>query len=472
MEKPTFPTRLYTRGAEPEAQKSISYNINDKKLFPALNFDHYIMIERDFAYPKWDDDKDDPLADNLIKALNGEVTGSGNWRTGILKKRLCPESVSLAEDGFSRFEEKLKLLFEECTSKLTAEMKLGFEQSDSKFTILTRKKNEPAGDEGDAKAEEKAATPMKDKPKEPFEMPQLKDEVSGEEEEEAASEEKVVDNTAEMAAPKKNKARVSSEPSPTSSSRKKISLLNLLGSFEIGSKIRSRTRNIRDSTVKGITPNKPRLGFGYDPNEPVDKERLARLKKEFKGIIGPKKFDIFKEPQLHWWSELVVQTQWLADTNMNAILDLFCQRMKLHPEWWLPGGSTDYFEGKKPLFCQTLEKWEVDIDEIYMPWNVKDNHWMVLMILLPKRHITVWDSILNYLQENVLSASLKPVAVNVPYLQRLMADTNERHSLGRLFPKTLRGKNMRAISAKLGADIHHEINCRGSPKHNWDDLDI
>ncbi|CAA7040415.1 unnamed protein product [Microthlaspi erraticum] len=36
MEKPTFPRRLYTRGAEPEAQKSISYGSNDKKLFAAV----------------------------------------------------------------------------------------------------------------------------------------------------------------------------------------------------------------------------------------------------------------------------------------------------------------------------------------------------------------------------------------------------------------------------------------------------
>ncbi|CAA7037491.1 unnamed protein product [Microthlaspi erraticum] len=36
MKKPTFPRRLYTRGAEPEAQKSISYGSNDKKLFAAV----------------------------------------------------------------------------------------------------------------------------------------------------------------------------------------------------------------------------------------------------------------------------------------------------------------------------------------------------------------------------------------------------------------------------------------------------
>ncbi|CAA7037667.1 unnamed protein product [Microthlaspi erraticum] len=56
-----------------------------------------------------------------------------------MQKRQCPESVSSAEDGFSRFEEKMKVLFEDGFGKLSAAMKSGFEQSDSKFTILTRK---------------------------------------------------------------------------------------------------------------------------------------------------------------------------------------------------------------------------------------------------------------------------------------------------------------------------------------------
>ncbi|CAA7025699.1 unnamed protein product [Microthlaspi erraticum] len=254
-----------------------------------VNFDHCIMVERDFVYPKWDEHKEDPLVDNLIRALYGEL---GQWKRkpedwnpqGVLvknskpaesvkrkrssdhgdemQKRLCPESVSLAEDGFSRFHEKLKFLFADGFSKLSADMKLGFEQSDSKFTILTRKvvrikkpvqtmqvasrhldpepeapkqKNELFGEEGDARAEEKAATPKKDN-----------------QEEEAASEEKVADNTAEKAAtPKKNKAPARRQRQLAASQRSPF---------------------VGDSTVKGIIPNKSQLGFGY-------KERLAQMKK-------------------------------------------------------------------------------------------------------------------------------------------------------------------------------------------------
>ncbi|CAA7014441.1 unnamed protein product [Microthlaspi erraticum] len=31
--------------------------------------DHFIMVERDFVYLKWDDDKENLLVDNLIKAM-------------------------------------------------------------------------------------------------------------------------------------------------------------------------------------------------------------------------------------------------------------------------------------------------------------------------------------------------------------------------------------------------------------------
>ncbi|CAA7051916.1 unnamed protein product [Microthlaspi erraticum] len=42
-----------------------------------VNFDHCIMVERDFVYPKWDEDKEDPRVDELIKALYGDL---GRWR--------------------------------------------------------------------------------------------------------------------------------------------------------------------------------------------------------------------------------------------------------------------------------------------------------------------------------------------------------------------------------------------------------
>ncbi|CAA7019499.1 unnamed protein product [Microthlaspi erraticum] len=482
-------------------------------------------------------------------------------------------------------------------------MKSGFEQSDSKFTILTRKviriektvqsmqaasrrpntepvepdadneKNEPSVEDG--RAEEKAA---KDAAVSEKDATPKKDESSGEEEEEEADiGEKIGDNSTEKAAtPKQRKAPARKqqvlspcgsdngvdpdlvfvkEYTPTKAEEVEEAqrmALKQQATIDIARANVQRQRQlaasqvspfIGDSTVKGIIPNKPRLGYGYDPNEPVDKDRLARLKKDFKGIFGPTKFKL--HIPLMWWHELVTQTEWLADTHMDAVMNMFRHRMKLHPEWfrsdrlcfcdstpsmlwqkdkwkrflstkpdgqglgrWVPGGATDLFEGKAPRFCQTLKKWEVDIDEIYMPWNVKDAHWVALMVSIPKRHITVWDSIPGCLSERLLAKAIEPVAVLMPYLQRLMADIGDRykypldrytheyisggdvpaqdnssdcgvyclkfieyHSLGRLFPKTLCGRNMKAIRAKLAADLYHEINCRGPPERNWEDLD-
>ncbi|CAA7057637.1 unnamed protein product [Microthlaspi erraticum] len=98
---------------------------------------------------------------------------------------------------------------------------------------------------------------------------------------------------------------------------------------------------------------------------------------------------------------------------MDAVMNMFRQRMKLHPsglgviEFALvivllvccgqkdkleevfevqsritgtrkvgPGRCDRLLRRETPRFCQTLKKWEVDIDEIYLPWNVKDTHWV------------------------------------------------------------------------------------------------
>ncbi|CAA7037668.1 unnamed protein product [Microthlaspi erraticum] len=63
-----------------------------------VNFDHCIMVERDFVYPKWDEDKEDPRVDELINALYGDL---GRWRwkpadwnpQGVLVKNPIPRGV-------------------------------------------------------------------------------------------------------------------------------------------------------------------------------------------------------------------------------------------------------------------------------------------------------------------------------------------------------------------------------------------
>ncbi|CAA7040416.1 unnamed protein product [Microthlaspi erraticum] len=202
---------------------------------------------------------------------------------------------------------------------------------------------------------------------------------------------------------------------------------------------------------------------------------------------------------------------------MDAVTNLFRQRMKLHPEWfrsdricfgdstpsmlWTgdkfrglrilsritgtrkvgPGRCDRFFEGKKPRFCQTLKKWEVDIDEIYLPWNVKDTHWPKLSSPLLSLCLIYNGSWLTLMIGISIHSTLYP---RVYFRGDVHAQDNatdcgvyclkfiEYHSLGRLFPKTLCGKNMKAIRAKLAADLYQEINCRGPPERNWEDLDL
>ncbi|CAA7028279.1 unnamed protein product [Microthlaspi erraticum] len=154
-----------------------------------------------------------------------------------MQKRLCLESVSFAEDGFSRFEEKLKVLFEDGFNKLLCKQHQGVRTPNlwnlmrlMRRTSRLLKMVEPRRRLPRMPLLGRMLQPRRRMPlprrtaSEPFQTPQLKDEVSGEEEEEAASEEKVADNSTEKAAtPKKKKApaRVSNNPSPKSSSRKK-----------------------------------------------------------------------------------------------------------------------------------------------------------------------------------------------------------------------------------------------------------
>lgn len=211
-----------------------------------MNFEHCIAVERDLVYPKWDDDEGDPHVENLIKALYGELGGLWRWTPadwnpqGLLvannaksgesakrkrssdhveemQKRQYPESVSVADDGFKRFEGKIKKLFEECIDTLTAEMKLGFEQTDVKFRCLTTKVVSIEETIREMKEASRHAEP--EEPKEPKEL---------EESAKKVAEEKVGDNTAtskrkvaETATTSKDKDRVSTDPSKKSPSRKK-----------------------------------------------------------------------------------------------------------------------------------------------------------------------------------------------------------------------------------------------------------
>ncbi|KAF2546319.1 hypothetical protein F2Q70_00021728 [Brassica cretica] len=77
----------------------------------------------------------------------------------------------------------------------------------------------------------------------------------------------------------------------------------------------------------------------------------------------------------------------------------------------LPGGAWNYYTGTIPSFCQSNKVWETDIDDIYVPVNDEDNHWIAMWISILKRHIVVFDSICSSISpdEQRTQYSLEPL---------------------------------------------------------------
>ncbi|CAN6928816.1 unnamed protein product [Brassica oleracea] len=73
----------------------------------------------------------------------------------------------------------------------------------------------------------------------------------------------------------------------------------------------------------------------------------------------------------------------------------------------LPGEAWNYYAGTIPSFCQSNKVWGTDIDDIYAPVNFADIHWIAMWILIPKRHIVVFDSICSSISPEELDVFSK-----------------------------------------------------------------
>ncbi|KAF8100804.1 hypothetical protein N665_0216s0004 [Sinapis alba] len=159
----------------------------------------------------------------------------------------------------------------------------------------------------------------------------------------------------------------------------------------------------------------------------------------------------------------------------------------------LHGGSWDLYAGIVPIVCATNKIWGVDIDEIYAHVNFQNDHWIAIWILIPKRHIVVWDSIVKHISKAQLDEIMEPFLTMVPYLLVECASTDEErikyslepftyerptvgvpqcitgdcvyalkymecHALGYTsFPAAFCEKNVKHIREKMAHDIFHEI---------------
>ncbi|KAF8109245.1 hypothetical protein N665_0100s0034 [Sinapis alba] len=159
----------------------------------------------------------------------------------------------------------------------------------------------------------------------------------------------------------------------------------------------------------------------------------------------------------------------------------------------LLGGSWDLYTCIVPTFCASNKIWDVDVDDIYAPVNFQNDHWLAIWILIPKRHIVVWNSIVKHISHAQLDEVMEPFLTMVPYLLVECASSNEErikyslepftyeratvgvpqcqagdcgvyalkyieyHALGyTLFHAAFCDKNVKAIREKMTHNIYHE----------------
>ncbi|CAN6884411.1 unnamed protein product [Brassica oleracea] len=81
-----------------------------------------------------------------------------------------------------------------------------------------------------------------------------------------------------------------------------------------------------------------------------------------------------------------------------------------------------------------------DIDDVYALVNYTDTHWIAMWILIPKRHIVIWDSICSSISPEELDVYIECHAFGMPFSKKD-------------FPKS-NGKTMRD---KMAVDIFKEL---------------
>ncbi|CAN7046472.1 unnamed protein product [Brassica oleracea var. botrytis] len=146
---------------------------------------------------------------------------------------------------------------------------------------------------------------------------------------------------------------------------------------------------------------------GYNPFAPIDKTKLKEL----------------ADCRTWWYQILRTSLEWLEDCHIDAWINVMRKRYDANPQHFrskrmcfldhlfaqqwrfnfkdfkdskpdhnglgrrLPGGEENYNAGTIPSFCQSNKVWGTNIDDIYVPVNFADSHWIAMWISIPKRHI-------------------------------------------------------------------------------------
>ncbi|KAF3610764.1 hypothetical protein DY000_02048230 [Brassica cretica] len=169
-------------------------------------------------------------------------------------------------------------------------------------------------------------------------------------------------------------------------------------------------------TAKLIIPNK-RVGQGYDPFAPVDKKMSKVLTVWVKLDPCPSRFyHIIRTP-----------LAWLNDGWTHKYSEFKSDKGDLNGLGRrLLGGAWNYHAGIVPTFCQSMNVWGLDVDDIYAPVNFRNEHWIAIWIWIPKKHIVVWDIIHSHISPEDLDVVMERFLTMIPYLLVECAGSDEQ----------------------------------------------
>nr|VDD25362.1 unnamed protein product [Brassica oleracea] len=173
----------------------------------------------------------------------------------------------------------------------------------------------------------------------------------------------------------------------------------------------------------------------------------------------------------------------------------------------LPPGALDYYTGEEPTYSRSNKTWALEIDDIYAPLLVKNDHWVACWISIPRRRIVIWDSDLAYATDAEIAKAVKPIAHMLPYMLRMLSTGAERelyivdfthervsgvpqnkqsgdcgvyclkyiecHALGMPFPPhELCDKKIKTIRSQMASEIFDETRINGTEKRDYKHLGL
>ncbi|XP_024011094.1 uncharacterized protein LOC112086412 [Eutrema salsugineum] len=235
-----------------------------------------------------------------------------------------------------------------------------------------------------------------------------------------------------------------------------------------------------NSTAEAIIPSSASHSGrvrGYDPFDQtgVKAKHIALMNFIRSNPAHPKRQ---RHSSIEWYYILRTPTKWLADTHMEAYINLLRLRLSKHPEWFvsdricflnsmfatvwrrdykyfktsepnadesgklLPPGAYSYYTGELPIYCQTKKTWEYDVDYLYSMLHIREDHWEI--------------------PQNIQSGDCGVYCLK--YI--------ECHALDLPFPPELCDKNIRKIREKMAAELFYETGCRGHDKLDATGLDV